>query len=162
MPVIEKSVATLRIFGDNLVPEELTALLGVAPTSSYRKGDTHVTRSGSRVVRKTGMWRLEASDREPEDINAQVSELLDRATPDLDVWRGLSQKYDIDLFCGLFMDNTNEGFSLSPTALIALGLRGIEIGFDVYAPSREIVPSEPCPCGSGVPYQDCCAPKSNT
>jgi hypothetical protein len=156
MPSIAKSVATLRVFGDTLVPEEVTALLGVVPTSGYRKGDVRPVRGGSSITRKTGMWRLEVNDREPEDINAQVTELLVRLSPDLDVWQQLSQKYKIDLFCGLFMDTTNEGLCLSPSTLMALGERRIMLGLDIYDPSRELLPNELCPCGSGEVYGDCC------
>lgn len=137
MSSIAKSVAALRIIGDSLVPEEVTALIGSEPTSSYRKGDVKRLPSGKNLVRKTSMWLLEVTDREPEDINAQVMEILAITTPDLAIWRNLCQQYKIDLFCGLFMDSSNEGFCLSAATLMALGERGIKIDFDVYASTQE-------------------------
>jgi hypothetical protein len=159
MPGIAKSVVTLRIFGDTLLPEEVAPLIGSAATNSYRKGDVERMRSGRTLVRKTGVWQLQVNDREPEDINAQVAEILARLTPDLSVWRSLCQQYEVDLFCGLFMNDSNEGLSLSVPTLMALGERGIELGFDVYGPTRELESNALCPCGSGTTYVECCAPK---
>jgi Domain of unknown function (DUF4279)/SEC-C motif len=160
MPRITKSVATLRVFGDELIPELVSALLGATPTDSYRKGEVKLLRGGKELIHKTGMWRLGVPDREPEDLDGQVSELLAGLTPDLDVWRDLTELNQVDLFCGLFMDESNEGFGLSVSTLSALAERGIELDLDVYAPSKELTASEPCPCGSGKTYGECCAPKS--
>jgi hypothetical protein len=137
MPSIAKSVATLRILGDSLIPEEITAIIGSTPTSSYRKGDVKLLPGGQKIVRKSGMWLLEVRDRAPEDINAQVLEIIDNTTQDLPIWRSLCQRYEVNLFCGLFMGESNEGISLSVSTLLALGERGIEIDFDVYAPTQE-------------------------
>jgi len=40
--------------------------------------------------------------------------------------------YKIDLFCGLFMGGSNEGISISPESMVALGLRHMELGLDIY------------------------------
>ena len=158
MSRIAKSVATLRVFGDELVPERVSALLGAPPTESYRKGDVKALRSGNEFIRKTGMWRLEVPDCEPEDLDGQVIKLLAGLTTDLAVWRDLSERCEVDLFCGLFMNESNEGLSLSPSTLSALADRGIELALDVYAPPTEVSGSDPCPCGSGRIYAECCAP----
>ena len=44
---------SLRFFADELEPGEITALLGLEPTTSYRQGDIRRTRSG----RALGAWR---------------------------------------------------------------------------------------------------------
>jgi hypothetical protein len=80
------------------------------------------------------MWRLEAADCEPENLDGQIRELLEETNRDLKVWRTLSSRYEIDLFCGLFMAEGIEGLTLSSDSLTALGERGIEIGFDIYSP----------------------------
>lgn len=43
---------------------------------------------------------FKAQAAEPEDINGQVAEILGCLTPDLQVWRGLEERFEIDLFCG--------------------------------------------------------------
>jgi hypothetical protein len=52
----EKAYATFRVAGDKLDPEQVTALLGMAPTRAYAKGQ-HYRRSerGQEVVGKTGL-----------------------------------------------------------------------------------------------------------
>ena len=129
-------MAALRIIGDDLVPEELSSLIGASPTRAERKGDAIPIRTGERIA-KTGGWRLEATATEPENLDAQVPEILGVLTSNLDVWRALRARYRLDLFCGWFMNESNEGVSVSPATLLALGERGIELGLDIYAPSAD-------------------------
>ena len=137
MAAIEQSIVTLRISGDALVPSEITALLGAPPTEAETKGDEIIGRkTGRRRVAKSGMWRLSAADREPEDMNAQIQELLGQLTPDLSVWKRIAERYELDLFCGLFMGDTNDGITLSAASLTALGQRHIELQLDIYAPTE--------------------------
>ena len=136
MAQLHKSAATLRIAGDAVDPSAITRLLGCEPTDSYRKGD--IKRSKHQdIVRRTGLWRLEASDREPEDLEAQVQELLSRLSPDLSAWQSLARQFEIDLFCGFFMKGCDEGLELSAHALRALGDRGIKLALCLYAPELE-------------------------
>lgn len=136
MATVARSVVSLRISGDSLVPEEVSALIGASPDFAYRKGEL-VHCSGGRVAeRRTGLWLQKAEPKEPEDIDSQVHELLAGLTQDLEIWAGLAAKFEMDLFCGLFMNESNEGLSLSVATLRALAERSIEIGFDVYGPTH--------------------------
>lgn len=83
------------------------------------------------------MWSLKAQEAEPESFDSQVSSLLSRLTQDTAIWTNLGRDFQVDLFCGFFMDNRNQGFTLSIETLQALAARGIEPGFDIYAPSPE-------------------------
>ena len=138
MPALEKSVVTLRISGETLVPAEITEMLGASPTAAQAKGDEIVApRTGARRIAKSGLWRLCAADREPEDMDAQIQELLCQLTADLDVWQNIAATWKIDLFCGIFMGQPNDGLILSPDSLAALGQRRIELQLDIYAPSLD-------------------------
>jgi hypothetical protein len=138
MAQIQKSKATLRFIGDDLVPAELSGLLGCVPTKSQTKGEVLVgPHTGIERVARKGMWRVDGNDQEPENLDEQIGELLRKLTSDMEVWRVISSKYKIDLFCGLFMEDWNEGLSISPQSLIALGSRGIVLALDIYGPSRE-------------------------
>lgn len=70
----------------------------------------------------------------PEDLDGQIAELLSKLTPDLDMWARIGARFEVDLFCGLFMSNDNQGLSLSVTSLDALSRRGIELSLDIYGP----------------------------
>jgi Domain of unknown function (DUF4279) len=83
------------------------------------------------------LWSLHAPDQEDADVDAQVDWLLARVTSDLSIWARVVAEYRDDLFCGLFLERTNRGISLSPKTMAALGQRGIEMGFDIYAPEPE-------------------------
>jgi hypothetical protein len=133
MAQLHKSVVTLRIMGDDLIPDEITKLLGVSPTHAQTKGDKIVGKTTGHVrIAKSGMWQLCSPDREPEDMDAQIEEVLSQMTENLTIWQGITKKYRADLFCGLFMRASNEGLTISARSLAALGARGIEMGLDIY------------------------------
>ena len=139
MGAIDHSYATLRFFGDDLVPDEISAALGASPTISYPKGQELLGRSTGTVrIAKTGSWRLRSARREPEDLEFQVFEILDQLSQDLQVWTAISSRYQSDLFCGIFMGATNDGLLLSPRALLALGQRGISFSLDIYDAGSEL------------------------
>lgn len=138
MGQIHHSVATLRFFSDDLVPEEISELLGSQPTESWKKDDERIGKStGAIRVAKSGMWRFSATRREPEDLEAQIFEILEQLNQDLDVWTKLSARYKPDLYCGIFMGNSNDGLSLSSKALFWLGIRGIDLNLDIYDASDD-------------------------
>jgi len=160
MAHLSKSVTSIRIIGDDLVPDEITKLLGCTPTNSYFKGEVvRRIKTGQEVTKKSGIWLLETTDSEPENIDMQVSELLGKLTEDLAVWSNIKSRFKIDLFCGLFMEESNEGAEISSGTLKALGERGIMLSLDIYGPIQEIKENDLCPCGSGQIYGQCCKPQ---
>ena len=77
MSAIETSIVTLRIYGDDLLPQDITKMLGVSPTHAETKGQEIVGRKTGKVrIAKSGMWRLCASDRKPEDIDGKIREIF--------------------------------------------------------------------------------------
>jgi hypothetical protein len=140
MGEIDYSTAALRVFGDELIPDQITKLLGCVPTRSQTKGDVRVLKSGKTIVAKYGSWVFHVVDRKPEDLDCQIEEMFGKMADDLECWRGLSAKYDVNLFCGLFMGSSNDGLSLSPKLLLLLGQRGVELQFDIYQPSENDLP----------------------
>jgi hypothetical protein len=133
MGQIHHSKACLRIFGDGLMPEEITQMLQCAPTVAQRTGEVIRYPSGRERIVQRGNWRLDASTAEPEDINGQVRSLLSKLESALEVWKNLVQRFDVDMFCGVFMGGDNDGFSLAPDVMMLLGERGITIDFDIYS-----------------------------
>ena len=136
MAALAHSRATLRVSGDDLQPEEVTALLGAQPTMATTRGQANALDRGPRVWR-TGSWRLEAPDAAPANPDGQIAEILDELTPDLDVWRSLAARFRVDIFCGWFMGEDNEGVSLAPDTLRALGERGIRLDIDLYGGAHD-------------------------
>ena len=128
MGPVSRTVLTLRFYGDDLDPAELTKSLGGEPTTTEIKGEL-----GWRSrISASGSWRLSVEPREPGDLDGQIRALFALLTDDLAVWAGLSARYRGDLFCGLFMEDTNEGLELEPGTLAMIGNRGLRLGFDIY------------------------------
>jgi hypothetical protein len=132
MAQLHRAVASLRFAGDDLIPSELTRLLGAEPTSAREKGQNISRKPGIVHSAKSGQWRLHATETEPEDLDGQVAELLGKLTNDLEIWKGLASRFRIDLLCGWYMAEWNEGVTIAPKTLKALGDRGIELALDIY------------------------------
>ena len=78
------------------------------------------------------MWSLKSEEREPANLDRQIAEILAKVTSDLEIWASLRRNFRLDLFCGLFLHQENEGLAVSPESLFALGERGIQLSLDVY------------------------------
>jgi hypothetical protein len=70
-------------------------------------------------------------------------EIVGRLNPDPEVWASLASRFRLDLFCGLFMEKSSEGLTLSPEALLALGARKIELSLCLYDPIKPIDGGDP-------------------
>lgn len=133
MSVVSRSKASIRLVGDDLIPDEVSRSLQGTPTFSYAKGETL---PGGRVP-NYGMWNISSSESSPCDLDRQIMSILDDLNPDVSIWMKLSANLHIDCFCGIWLKTANEGFNLSPSTLQALGERGIEIDFDIYTAEME-------------------------
>jgi Domain of unknown function (DUF4279) len=136
MPAIATSSVALRVGAPDFDPDEITEALGVKPTTSFRKGDNVLQSNGRERLRRGSLWILDTPDREPEAINDQILWLLAQTTKDIGKWKSLTEKYKVDIFCGLFMNVTDEGFSISPIVMDKLAYRGIFLQIRVYAPDE--------------------------
>lgn len=137
MAMLHESLASLRIAGDSLEPSEITELLGCEPTHSGSMDELRVAKVSGRERRlRTGGWSLSAKVAKPGDIDGQAKEILGKLNQDLEVWRSLSSRFKIDLFCGLMMKESNEGLSLSSKTLNELGSRGIQLDMCLYGPLK--------------------------
>ena len=133
MAQVSRSKASLRIGGENLIPLEISNILGCAGTTMYAKGDVIVSsKSRNKIVRKHDLWLLAVEENEPENIDGQAKVILSKLSSDISVWDQLSAQYSIDLFCGIFLEESNEGMEISPETLSELGKRGIQLSLDIY------------------------------
>ncbi len=133
---VDSSTAGLRLFGDSLIPAEITDLLGCKPTMAHCKGDVLPDRRYHRIA-KTGSWILDDDLPGPTEIGEKIVYLLSKVTDDLSVWANLSEKFTVDIFCGLFLDEDNRGFELSVDILKMLSERKITLDFDIYGSGNE-------------------------
>ena len=127
---IDRSKVSLRIFGDELNPEEITELLKCKPSVSWKKGDT--IRGANKT--RTGRWSLESNLSDETDLEDKVWDILNRISADVEVWNSIKRMNSVDLFCGIFLETGNRGFGISVNLMKELSRLGIDIGFDIYAP----------------------------
>jgi hypothetical protein len=131
---VDRVQVSLRLFGDDLNPDEVSHLLNCLPSKSHVKGDVIVGKhTGRSRIAHTGSWLLKSDEDQDVELNEQILKLLGRVSDDLSVWEGLASKYDVDLFCGLFLDMENRECWLSAETMLRLAERGLSIGFDIYA-----------------------------
>ena len=81
-------------------------------------------------------WCLHAPESKDADIDSQVAWILNQLTNDIGIWKKIAEDYRVDMFCGFFMERLNRGVSLSVKSMADLSERGIQIGFDIYAPEK--------------------------
>lgn len=129
---VDRFRITLRISGEHLDPDRISALLRCKPSGSERKGAP----VGSRIP-KRGQWHLTVDSKdcsEEVDVEDAVRMLLDRLPSASEPWSSLSRDYRVDIFWGIFMDRENQGFGIPAEISRMLADRRLETGFDVYAP----------------------------
>jgi hypothetical protein len=137
MAELSRAMASLRVMGEDLIPDEVSFLLGARPSVAYARGDDISSRRGLARVAKFGLWTYQAQETGPADVDAQVAELLGQLTPDVQVWRQLAGRFDMDLFCGWFMERANEGLDIAPDTLMSLAERRIALSLDIYGAENE-------------------------
>ena len=132
MGSLHKSAASLGFYGDDLDPDEITAVLGRKPNVGVRKGGRWLTSKGAEKIAHTGSWRLVADQCDPADLDGQINSLFDRMTDHLPAWHSFVGRYRGRVFCGLFLASSNEGLTLRSETLVRIGERGLLLDFDIY------------------------------
>jgi hypothetical protein len=131
---VDRFQITLRVWGEDLDPDNISAVLGCGPTTAEKRADSISSGDGTRIARR-GRWSLTIDSKdcdEGDDVEDGVRILLARLPSDGDVWASLTRAYRADVFCGLFIASSNRGFGISAETSKLLSDRNLEIGFDVY------------------------------
>ena len=123
----------VHLKGDDLDPQRLSDVIGLAPTRSHRKGERWTSRSGSGGTRNTGLWSR-AFEGKGFDVSADVVRLTsDAAVASLSALPGVEEAY-FDVFFAVHANDdggAEHAFALAPDALLAIGKAGLPIRFTV-------------------------------
>jgi hypothetical protein len=131
----ERIVVTLRFHGDDLDPEVVTERLGAPPSRAAAKGMSMTSANGIERTTKTGQWLLTTETASAAvDFDGPVRRMFDQLTSDEEVWRELSGRFSGNLFVGLFLGSSNDGFAIGPDVVRLIAARGLELQFDIYGP----------------------------
>ena len=126
---------SLGVKSENLVPDEVTAILLREPDQAWQKDKPLYRGDGSLMrIPKFGSWRvyLKPEDTDEWDCCEAILELLGKLPSDPTIWHGLADKYEVSVSVGLSLTSSIRGFELSAAAMSYLGERRITAGFDVY------------------------------
>ena len=134
-----KYSVSFRIGDDRLDPSEITALLGIIPSSAHRKGDPNTTISKKgKIIHfspyRTGTWILHSHEDEYVEIERHLKSLLVILYPLKLKLTELSHRgYKMDMFCGAFLHESSQpGFDISADVLLQLGELNISFGLCMY------------------------------
>jgi hypothetical protein len=128
---VDRCSICLRVFGEDLDPDTVSEMLGAVPTSACRKGDVHRGKQFDRIE-KQGKWLMNLDQHRELRLDNLINRLLDQLTDDLSIWHELTLRYEVDLFCGLHLEQWNRGLGLLPSTMLRVGERGLELGLDIY------------------------------
>jgi hypothetical protein len=127
----EKASVSIRFFGDELDPNELTKLLECEPSEAYKKGYVITTTVMPRTV-KTGMWFLSVERNTEQTLEEIILELLEKLTKDLKVWKKLSEQFEISIYCGAWIMGWNRDVWFNADLLTKIAERNLSIGLAIY------------------------------
>jgi hypothetical protein len=131
MGELHHATLSFRIISSIHTGEDITRIVGVAPT-------------GHRIVRqgKTSktVWYLEETGDQEWTIDTRIRSLVARVTGAHDTWPEETGHWHKEVFCGLFLETWNEGFSLSSATLQLLAQGTIDLSLDIYDSSVRTEP----------------------
>lgn len=113
----------LRIEGETLVPERISAELGLIPTMTRHAGDK---RSATSVYTQS-LWAYSGDQPFAEwgSLEEGMSHLINKLAPVMSQVMQYREEFGVYWWCGLFHESADAETRLSATALAALGEWGI-------------------------------------
>jgi hypothetical protein len=125
---ILRTYATLRLMGENLDPQRVTAQLGITPSQTHRAGE----RSKFGGVYPTGYWALTSKDAlDTEDLEEHIDWLLRQVEPISVQWLEQQAGVRADVFCFVEI-NSGAGLPFSSTLLGRLAALNLLLDLDIY------------------------------
>lgn len=127
---IDRLEIALRVTGDDLDPERITRMLGVAPTFAGRKGED-VDHAGVPVTQRTGSWTY-ALPASPEwELGDAIDTLLEQLPPDPALWESLACWAEVEVVCELYVHDIDRAASLPPDTLARLSERRLALRLEI-------------------------------
>lgn len=134
MDNLQRAIVSLMINGDDLVPAEVTVILGASPQLGVMKGEGLLAVYGKMIEAKTGMWQFGGDWESPPHLDRQISNILSALTDDISVWREITDRFYCYISIGGYLNDWTGGMTLAPDTLKLLSDRRLPIDFDLYAP----------------------------
>lgn len=125
--------ASLIIYPNEMVHEEVTALLGIEPTKAVNSGDTRESSLGvSSIVRMT-MWKLTSEGQvDSKDLRHHLHWLLEQIGLAGDSLLSMREKgqAEMAITCRWWSENNHGGPALLASQMYCIGEMGLEMNFE--------------------------------
>lgn len=105
---------TLRVHGDGVPFDEITARLEVQPTHVHRKGEK---RGPASPGYPSDMWQFKPALPKSEPLDRHLEALWQVVQPAVDYLKELKQRFKVDVFCGYRSNCDHAGFEVSHRSL---------------------------------------------
>ena len=128
--LVDETGVCLAVYGEDLDPPDVTAIIGREPTSAHRKGDRRGPRSAPY---KAGAWFFKVRGEAPQGPAELTAALLDQLPDDERVWAKLNELYKVQLRYGIHMTGWNRGFDLPAGLAARIAKLRATVMFDIYA-----------------------------
>jgi hypothetical protein len=106
---------SLRISGDDLDPEIVTSRLGIAPSSTGRKGEPAGPRS-TRIYPRS-FWLLDGASPRSRNADEPIGKLVDRLPTKSEVWRSLASDHKAHVMVAFRVREMTGHFDLDASTL---------------------------------------------
>jgi hypothetical protein len=131
----DKTYSSLRVFSDDIAPDEITNLLQIEPTETFRKGESH---SKGRLQRKANGWFYSTKKlSDSKDTRRHIDLILAALDGKGEVVKQLHLKgckIDINSY---WVSTGQGGPWLMPPQMVKLGALGISVWWDIYFHSKK-------------------------
>ena len=142
-PTCVETRSTLRIFSDDLAPDQITETLGIQPTEIFRKDDPH---SNGRLRRKTNGWFYSTEKlTNSRDARRHLDIILNALkSKESQIQKLQAGGCKTDIIC-YWVSLGQGGPWMMPDQMLRLGTLNIGIWWDIYFSSED--EREPPPPG---------------
>jgi Domain of unknown function (DUF4279) len=134
-PTCVETYSTLRIFSDDLAPDQITEALAIEPTGAFGKGDLH---SKGKLRRKTNGWFYSTKKlNESRDTRRHLDMILNALDGKERQIRELQARGCKTNITSYWVSSGQGGPWLMPDQMLRLGALNIDIWWDVYFSSED-------------------------
>ena len=141
MDSLNRAKVSVSIAGDDLIPSEITALLGASPRLGVCKGEVFLGSHGKHLVAKTGKWHFGGGWESTPNLDKQIASVLAELTDNELAWKEVTTRFDCYLNVGGYFNDWTGGMTLQPSTMKLLADRHLDIDFDLYAPASSDRPT---------------------
>jgi hypothetical protein len=118
-----------EICGFDCEPEQVSALLGVKPNHTWRRGDSVGLRG---EVHKSSMWSITATPSEANDVEVDVLALLNRLPATLAPLRGVTARWEAQVSVVMPVDDMSLGLFFTPATVQRIAALEASLNVDMY------------------------------